>query len=421
MKPDRHPPAPPADDGDRKRKGRIPRFTDRRDAIIAGASRILVEKGIKGMTLANAAQSVGLITTSVTYYFKRKDDLVAACILRGVQRIEALIEAAVREPAPEDRLRTLVRSYFELQRRIQLGDASPLVQFMDARGLERPHAESIAAAYLSVFKRARAVFDADTLAGLKRKDRDARATLLLFLVTWAPAWIHRFDPDEYPRIADRMLDILLNGFATAPSTQWGPPPAIATGDEETPNDAYETFLIAATGLLNEGGYHGASVDKIASRVSVTKGSFYHHLDSKDDLVAACYDRTFEIIRRAQHAASALPGSWWNRLSAACATLIAFQMSDRGPLVRTISTSALPPQMGQDMVLKSNRVSHRFASMIADGIIDGSVRPIDAAVASQMVTVTVTSVADLRFWFPDVTSRQAIDLYLKPLLLGIFVP
>ena len=33
------------------------------------------------MTLADVAAKVGLITTSVTYYYRKKDDLAAACFM----------------------------------------------------------------------------------------------------------------------------------------------------------------------------------------------------------------------------------------------------------------------------------------------------------------------------------------------------
>ena len=64
----------------------------------------------------------------------------------------------------------------------------------------------------------------------------------------------------------------------------------------------EAFLLAATRLINELGYRGASVQKIASELNVTKGSFYHHLDAKDDLVIACYKRSFDTIADAQQLA-----------------------------------------------------------------------------------------------------------------------
>ena len=58
------------------------RFRKKRDAILDASTVILNQRGVKGLTLADAAAAVGLSTTSVTYYFKRKDDLAAACFLR---------------------------------------------------------------------------------------------------------------------------------------------------------------------------------------------------------------------------------------------------------------------------------------------------------------------------------------------------
>ena len=53
------------------------RFERKREAILNAATRILNRKGIKGLTLGDTAAAVELSTTSVTYYFKRKDDLAA--------------------------------------------------------------------------------------------------------------------------------------------------------------------------------------------------------------------------------------------------------------------------------------------------------------------------------------------------------
>ena len=72
------------------------RFERKREAILDAATHILNRKGIKGLTLGDTAQAVDLSTTSVTYYFKRKDDLAAACISRGIDTLFEITEAAVK-------------------------------------------------------------------------------------------------------------------------------------------------------------------------------------------------------------------------------------------------------------------------------------------------------------------------------------
>ena len=81
------------------------RFNRKRNAIVAAATEILNRRGVRGMTLALVAERVGLITTSVTYYFKKKDELAAACFQSGIARLMALIDEARGEPTVSARVR----------------------------------------------------------------------------------------------------------------------------------------------------------------------------------------------------------------------------------------------------------------------------------------------------------------------------
>jgi len=182
--------------------------------------------------------------------------------------------------------------------------------------------------------------------------------------------------------------------------------------------ARDTFLKAATRLINQNGYRGASVEKISAQLNVTKGSFYHHNEAKDDLVVACFDRSFDIMKRLQSAAMRESGTQWQQLCAAAAALVEFQVSDSGPLLRTSSISALPENIRQDMLNQWNRVSDRFSAMISDGIAEGSIRPIDAVIAAQLLNATLNASASIRL-DRDADRDQAAALYAKPILMGLF--
>lgn len=181
----------------------------------------------------------------------------------------------------------------------------------------------------------------------------------------------------------------------------------------------ETFLLAATRLINSRGYRGASVDKISAELNVTKGSFYHHNDAKDDLVVACFDRTFDVMRRVQRLAMGIEGDQWARISSAAAALAEYQLSEYGPLLRTSALSALPSEIREEQVAHSNRVSDRFASMISDGIAEGSIRPVDPFIAAQMLNATLNAGAELGFWVNGVTQKAAPAVFARPALMGIF--
>ncbi len=396
------------------------RYTRKKQAIIAAACEILNRDGIKGMTLANVAARVGLITTSVTYYFKKKEDLAVACLLEGIERFEALFDEALAEPTAPARLAKILDNWLELQRRIALGETPAIPAFNDIRALQKPQRTVIVDAYLKYAAKVRSLFSGPGMEWLDERGATARAQILLENMYWAVAWLPRYDLEDYGRIRDRMLDIFVNGLA-GPDRHWQPQSLAADSilGTEQGSSASEAFLIAATRLINERGYRGASVEKISARLNVTKGSFYHHNEAKDDVVVECFNRTFDTMRRIQRAVMDQDGDHWSKLSNAAATVVEFQLSDRGPLLRTSALSALPGEIRSDMVRASDRVSDRFASIISDGIAGKSIRAVDAFIAAQMLTATVNAAADIRWWFADAAMEESADLYAKPLLTGMF--
>lgn len=66
-------------------------------------------------------------------------------------------------------------------------------------------------------------------------------------------------------------------------------------------DMQERLAKSALEVFSENGLDGATLDDIAERAGVTKGSLYHHYDSKKDLIlASCryyYRRWHRMIRR----------------------------------------------------------------------------------------------------------------------------
>src|ERR1700719_169368 len=82
------------------------RFERKREAILDAATELLNSRGVKGLTLGVAAAAVDLSTTSVTYYFKRKDDLAAACMQRGICALFEIVQVALAEATPRARLHT---------------------------------------------------------------------------------------------------------------------------------------------------------------------------------------------------------------------------------------------------------------------------------------------------------------------------
>ncbi|KQM18076.1 TetR family transcriptional regulator [Sphingomonas sp. Leaf24] len=395
--------------------GATKRYRAKRDAILAAAAEAINEASAKGMTFADVARRVGLNTTSVTYYFKRKEDLAAAAFDHTLDWLQATLDEALREPTPRARVAKFLSVHFNRQRRIEAGEERPVAMLSDLRAMEDPFKARLLSGWRDVFRKTRTLWG-DPADRTAKDIFSARAHVLLENCFWLTVWLDRYEPDQYDRVEARLMDVFVHGMA-GPGQRWAPRPL--TPEQADAEPARDAFLRAATRLINELGYRGASVQRIASELNVTKGSFYHHLDAKDDLVIACYRRSFDTISAAQRAADHAGSSHWQRLSSTLALLVDAQFTDQGPLLRTTALSGLPLTVRQAMVDRSNRIARRFAGTISDGIAEGSLRPVDPLIAAQALMALQNAAFDMRNWAATMPRERAVGFYASTVMTGLF--
>jgi AcrR family transcriptional regulator len=57
----------------------------------------------------------------------------------------------------------------------------------------------------------------------------------------------------------------------------------------------EEILAAAAQIFREKGYHATSMQDIAEAVNLQKGSLYHHIRSKEEILASLLDRALDLL------------------------------------------------------------------------------------------------------------------------------
>ena len=395
-----------------------PRFEARREAFIDAATVIMNRDGASGMTLAEVANALGLTTPSVRYYFKKKEDLAAACLMRTLSKLEELFSQAAPADRLEDKLKVLITRNLELLAEIRAGKSPPLAVLSDLRAFTSQNTGAIVTAYRSMFAGLRTFFASPETKGMSAATLNQRSFLLLIILLWIPAWIDQYDEIDHPKIAIRIIDVLVNGLATTDAA-WDPvltPTQVLLGTQAASLEP-EAFLVAATKVINEQGYRGASIDKISAKLNMTKGSFYHHHDAKDEFVIECFERTFRIVANSQSAAFALGTSGWSCLVSTCASLAEFQLSEHGPLLLNTAISVLPHDIASRMLANWHQITERFALMVSDGMIDGTIRTVDAKIAAQLINAAVNSVAHLPLWAQPKPTEDTVQSYLEPLFFG----
>jgi AcrR family transcriptional regulator len=396
------------------------RFRAKRERIVDAAARVINENGLRGLTFVSVADAVDMNTTSITYYFKRKELLAAAALERSILHLTAMAEQANAARSPEERVKSFVRLFLEQCAEETLETRRPLARLSDMRAMDDPLRSELSALYTTLYRRIMGVFRSNTGVGDAALNW-ARANTLLDTLHWSRAWLPDYSLGDYERVGARLSELYTLGLAPEGAV-WAPQ-TLAVPDSDQNNSGevnFETYLRAATQTINERGYRGASVERIAAALNVSKGSFYHHLSGKDDLVLDCFSRSYGRVSQTQRAAMALPGTWWDRITAASAALAEVQFEARFPLLRVTALNSLPPELRASVIHRSNRMAHRFAGMMIDGITEGSVRTIDPIIASQCLMASINSAFDFRIWAQHRDDRAtAIQLYFKPLAYGLY--
>ena len=411
--------APPVADAPSAVRGA--RFDARKQQILEAAGALFNRHGLRDATLALVASEIGLNLKSLRYYFEKKEDLVQAAFLHSIALHRQLVEEALPIDDFDERIRCFMHAYFALQARVYRGEQPEFVHFGDLRAIAgTPMEPAVGGAYIELFRAVRRLFRRDEGAWSHPR-RNAYAHYLIVQLLWSVVWLGGYVPEDFPRIADRLSDILLNGLAGEPIDITAGVGDLPTPFGESDRLSQESFLRVATELINAQGYRGASVDRISATLKVTKGAFYHHNETRDQLVVACFERTFDVIRQAQDLAMREQSDGLTHVSAATVSLVARQMRPEGVLLRTSALTAIGPELREQMARRLSLSTWRFADMLNDGLVDGSVRLCDMRIAAEAVTATINAAEELRRYVPSATADNVADLYVRPLLEGIRPP
>ena len=391
------------------------RYREKRKLIVDAAVPLLNDKGVWGMTLQEVAQALDLTTTSVTYYYRYKEQLAAAVFEDTMSRLSGMVREAAEAPTPKERVARYAELYLDQFACARRGQGRPLAVLSEMRTLEESVRDPLIRQYQEVFRAVRELFGpADTQE--RKRTGAAKAQFLNEALFWSAMWLRRYPLGDLHNIRRRFLDILENGIV-APGSAGPLKPVALQGCEET--YARREFLRVASRLINDIGYKGASVDRIVGDLKITKGSFYHHLAAKDDLILGCYRHDYARLRVlfTTMEQAELPVS--ARLAGIVATAMNWQFEGDHPLLRTTALQAMPVAVRGVGIEWFDRTAHLLSGFLVDGMREGSIRIIDPMIAGHVTISTINSAYDLRSWAGKQQRDQAIGTYAGLLMNGLF--
>jgi AcrR family transcriptional regulator len=189
----------------------------KRDRLIAGARSLLHEQGVHRTTIAEVAQRADVPVGNVYYYFKTKDELIAAVIDGYVADIQAALGQLDRQRTPQARLKALVQLWVDQREDVArngcpLGSLCSELDKSDGNGLDVAGAEML---------RIEVAWAADQFRQLGRRDARDLALSLLAGIQGAALLANTFREPEILTQQARRLGRWIDSVAGASITRVG--------------------------------------------------------------------------------------------------------------------------------------------------------------------------------------------------------
>lgn len=394
----------------------------KRAAILSQAAKLFNYKGSRATTLKDIAESLGLTKTSLYYYVKTKEDLIYQCYMAALaHHHHNMDEIEAAHPEAHARASAFFLQHFENWLAAQEGRGPHIAALLEIAALKGAHRAEVEARYIEMFKRLREYIRQGIADGTLRKcEPSATTRAIMGSVDWTFSWLHSIPLDQVNATAKEAFDILAHGIFAGKGVH---PPvdisheneqvALLKGfDREEQNRLKQVaFLKTGTLFFNRQGFNGTSLDEIAEHLNVSKGAFYYHINNKEDLLFRCYCHSLDIMEKIHVQAAQSMGCGLEKAELTCRRTFYVQNSDVGPLIRYNTITALPMESRRQILQRTDKANEKFGNFLKEGIVDGSVRPVNSYVAQQLITGAINAAMNLKQWRKvDNIDSAAIDYF-----------
>ena len=180
----------------------------------------------------------------------------------------------------------------------------------------------------------------------------------------------------------------------------------------------EALLLAAVRMFNVRGFNATSLDDVALSLGVTKPVIYYHLGNKDQVLLECLRRGLSQLEQAAQVASGWDGTGLERLQAFLVCYGEVIVSDFGRCLVRTDEAALSTESAATFRELKREIDMRLRELIAAGIADGSVAPMDVRLAAFTLAGALNWAAN---WFTksgrmpaDAVAAEMVGILLRGL-------
>jgi AcrR family transcriptional regulator len=180
------------------------------------------------------------------------------------------------------------------------------------------------------------------------------------------------------------------------------------------------ILKSAAAAFRHRGYHGASVDEIASALEMTKGNLYYYFRNKEEILFACHDYSLDVLLQLMDETrneDTPPDAKLRKLILAFIHVILDELQGTA---LTLDLQALSPPLLKKVIDRRDSFDQGMREIIQEGIDSGLFRPGDPKMIAFAMMGAVNWMSK---WFDPAgpaTSEQIGQAFADYLVGGLLV-
>jgi TetR/AcrR family transcriptional regulator, cholesterol catabolism regulator len=197
-----------------RRLGRPPRVANQRERILHKATLLFARSGFDAASLSELAEEAGISKAGIYHYFKTKQEVYDAIIIRTLQGLSDHVSAAVATVAePREQLPAFMMAHADFFERNYLAFRCMLVGFGD---MKAPGSRHEAVVLRERYEQLLRELLAEGVARGQFRDVNPASTgrAVLSMLNWMVRWFHPGGPRTAADMAREFSDLLFHGLAS---------------------------------------------------------------------------------------------------------------------------------------------------------------------------------------------------------------
>jgi AcrR family transcriptional regulator len=155
----------------------------------------------------------------------------------------------------------------------------------------------------------------------------------------------------------------------------------------------ESLLAVAVEVFNERGYDGTSMEDLSRRLGISKSSIYHHVDSKEELLALALDRALDGLFSVAGAVGDSTAPAIERLEQLVRGSVQV-LADQLPYVTLLLRARGNTVTERKALARRREFDQLVADLVQEAERDGDIRPdVDPAVTARLLFGLVNSLIE----------------------------